>query len=119
MAAAEEEPALLSLIAKALRGQINMVVTNVPGPSIPLYLLGCRALNMQPLLPLFPGVGIGVAILSYAGRLSWGFTGDYHQVPDLDRFVADVGAAFGALEAAALTGRPSRRAAPASRPHPS
>jgi len=78
-----------------------MVVTNVPGPPIPLYLLGCRALNMQPLVPLFPGVGIGLALLSYNGTLFWGFLADYDLVPDLDRFVDDVRDSRAALEEAA------------------
>ena len=101
MAAADELPRLVPLIAGALQGQISMIVTNVPGPPIPLYLLGCRTLEMQPLVPLFPGVGIGLALLSYNGTLSWGFLGDYDLVPDLDRFVDDVREARGALEVAA------------------
>ena len=98
MAAAEEVPALLKLAARATQGQISMVVTNVPGPTVPLYLLGCKALSMQPLVPLFPGVGIGVAILSYDGTLFWGFQADYDHVPDLRRFVEDVREAKLALE---------------------
>jgi WS/DGAT/MGAT family acyltransferase len=101
MAAADELPRLVPLIARALKGQISMIVTNVPGPPIPLYLLGCRARNMQPLVPLFPGVGIGLALLSYNGTLFWGFLGDYDLVPDLDRFVEDVCHARATLEEAA------------------
>jgi hypothetical protein len=100
MAAAEEVPALLSLSAMALQGQISMVVTNVPGPPIPLYMLGCRALSMQPLVPLFPGVGLGVALLSYDGTLYWGFQADYGLVPDLHDFVDDIREAHRALEQA-------------------
>jgi WS/DGAT/MGAT family acyltransferase len=100
MAAADEFPALLALSTTAMRGQISMVVTNVPGPPIPLFLLGCQALSMQPLVPLFPGVGIGVALLSYNGTAFWGFQADYDRVPDLERFVADIGEARRALEPA-------------------
>jgi WS/DGAT/MGAT family acyltransferase len=111
MAAAEEFPALLALSARAMQGQISMVVTNVPGPPIPLYLLGCRALGMQPLVPLFPGVGLGVACLSYDGTLHWGFQGEYDLVPDLPRFVEDV------RDAQAALSRCSRKAAlPPKRP---
>jgi WS/DGAT/MGAT family acyltransferase len=98
MAVAEEMPALLSLNATAMNGQISTVVTNVPGPPIPLYMLGCRALNMQPLVPLLRGVGLGVAVLSYDGTLFWGFQGDYDLVPDLERFGDDVREAWIALE---------------------
>jgi hypothetical protein len=90
MAAAEEMPALVGLSARALQGQISMIVTNVPGPPIPLYLLGCRTMSMQPLVPLVRGVALGVALLSYNGTLYWGFQADPDRVPDLDRFVQDI-----------------------------
>ena len=101
MAAADELPALLKLAARANRGQVNMVVTNVPGPPIPLYLLGCRALTMQPFVPLFAGMGLCVALLSYDARLFWGFTADYDLVPDLAGFRDDVLEALRALRRAA------------------
>jgi diacylglycerol O-acyltransferase len=99
MAVAEELPALLDLSAAAMKGQISMIVTNVPGPPIPLYLLGCRALCMQPLVPLFPGVGVGVAVLSYDGTLFWGLQGEYDLVPDLERFADDLRTAHASLAA--------------------
>jgi WS/DGAT/MGAT family acyltransferase len=99
MAAAEEIPVLLDLSAAAMQGQISMIVTNVPGPPIPLYLLGCRALSMQPLVPLFPGVGIGVAVLSYDGTLFWGLQAEYDLVPDLACFADDIRDAIAALAA--------------------
>ena len=98
MAAANELPALLSLSATAMRGHVSMIVTNVPGPPIPLYMLGCQALSMQPLVPLIPGVGIGIALLSYNGCVCWGFQADYDLVPDLERFVEDIVDAQSALE---------------------
>jgi diacylglycerol O-acyltransferase len=101
MAAAEEVPMLLDLSAAAMKGQISMIVTNVPGPPIPLYLLGCRALSMQPLVPLFPGVGIGVAVLSYDGTLFWGLQAEYDLVPDLGLFADDLKASRASLAAAA------------------
>jgi diacylglycerol O-acyltransferase len=97
MAVAEEIPALLDLSAAAMKGQVSMIVTNVPGPPIPLYLLGCRALSMQPLVPLFPGVGIGVAVLSYDGTLYWGLQGEYDLVPDLECFAEDLRTAQASL----------------------
>jgi diacylglycerol O-acyltransferase len=100
MAAAEELPVLLSLSATAMQGQISTIVTNIPGPTIPLYLLGCETLNMQPLVPLVPGVGLGVALLSYNGTLTWGFQAEYDLMPDLELFVADIEDACLALESA-------------------
>ena len=55
----------------------NLIVTNVPGPSIPLYLAGSRMREVYPHLPLFEQQGLGVALLSYAGRLHVGITADW------------------------------------------
>jgi WS/DGAT/MGAT family acyltransferase len=86
MAAAEELPLLLTLAAWAGQGQISTVVTNVPGPPIPLYLMGSRVRTMQPFVLLPPGVGLTVALLSYDGTLFWGLMADYDRVPDLGPF---------------------------------
>ena len=48
----------------------NLIVTNVPGPGIPLYLAGSRMREAYPHLPLFEQQGIGIALLSYIGRLA-------------------------------------------------
>ena len=61
----------------------NLIVTNVPGPPMPLYLLGARVLEMFPLVPLYENQALGFALLSYAGVLSWGLTSDWDRVPDL------------------------------------
>jgi hypothetical protein len=61
----------------------NLVVTNVPGPPVPLYLLDARIASIFPHLPLFENQGLGIALLSYAGRLYWGLTADWELVPDL------------------------------------
>ena len=61
----------------------NLVVTNVPGPPVPLYLLDARIASIFPHLPLFENQGLGIAVLSYAGRLYWGLTADWELVPDL------------------------------------
>jgi WS/DGAT/MGAT family acyltransferase len=72
----------------------NLVVTNVPGPPMPLYLLGARLQHVFPLVPLFPNQGLGVAVFSYDGRLCWGLNADCHLVPDLDALADAVGVAF-------------------------
>jgi len=48
----------------------NLIVTNVPGPPVPLHLAGARMVEAYPHLPLFERQGLGVALLSYAGRLA-------------------------------------------------
>ena len=50
--------------------RFNLIVTNVPGPPVPFYLLGARMVAAYPHLPLFENQGLGVALLSYAGTLS-------------------------------------------------
>jgi WS/DGAT/MGAT family acyltransferase len=61
----------------------NMIVTNVPGPPVPLYLLGAPVLEAYPLVPLYANQALGMALLSYAGGLHWGLTADWDRVPDL------------------------------------
>ena len=54
----------------------NLIVTNVPGPPVPLYLLGAPVLATYPLVPLYANQAFGIALLSYAGQLFWGLTSD-------------------------------------------
>lgn len=61
----------------------STVTTNVPGPQVPLYLLGRRMTDMYPYIPLGAELRITIGIASYAGGLAWGVTGDHDSVPDL------------------------------------
>jgi hypothetical protein len=79
----------------------NLIVTNVPGPQVPLYLLGARLIEGYPQVPLFENQGLGVALFSYCGMLCWGFNADWDLVPDLPRFVEAVAASFDELRCAA------------------
>ncbi len=79
----------------------NLLVTNVPGPQFPLYMLDAQLLGAYPLVPLFENQAIGIALFSYAGQLCWGFNADWDTLPDLDTFVGDVNAAFVELRRAA------------------
>ncbi len=108
MAAAEwTPPALLSLGAQAASGPINMIVTNVPGPQIPLYMLGAKLEVSFPQVPLLENTGLGIALFSCDGKLCWGFNADYDLVPDLPVFVKAVEGSFAELsEAAGLRGLP-------------
>lgn len=111
---------LLSLGAQLATRRLpfNLVVTNVPGPQVPLYLLGARMLDTYGLVPLTDNLCLGVVLFSYAGRLCWGFTADWDLLPDLHDFVLDVDAAFAELAALdpveAESERP-RRAIPRSK----
>lgn len=98
----------------------NLVVTNVPGPQVPLYMLGARMLDNFGQVPLTDYLGLGIVLFSYAGKLCWGFTADWDLVPDLDLVVTateaafqelrDAAAATPAIEAPAEARRPTRRA---------
>ncbi|MCG8592004.1 MAG: wax ester/triacylglycerol synthase family O-acyltransferase [Proteobacteria bacterium] len=94
---------LLSLGARNMTRLLpfNLVVTNVPGPQVPMYSLGARMLEVFPHVPLIDHLGLGIALLSYDGKLCWGFNADYDLVPDLDGFIDCVGEAFAELQQAA------------------
>jgi diacylglycerol O-acyltransferase len=69
----------------------NLVVTNVPGPQFPLYLMGREMIDPFPMVPLAKGQGLGIALLSYNGRINFGLVGDYDLLWDLDDLAEDVG----------------------------
>jgi len=96
-------PTLLTMGARlATRARAyNMIVTNVPGPQVPLYLLGAKLLEPFPLVPLFGNQAIGIALFSYAGKLCWGFNAAWDIIPDLHDFVRDLESSFAELVRAA------------------
>jgi diacylglycerol O-acyltransferase len=61
----------------------NLVVSNVPGPPMPLYLLGARITGLYPLGPVFHGAGLNVTVLSNAGKVHIGLLGARELVKDL------------------------------------
>jgi WS/DGAT/MGAT family acyltransferase len=87
------------MILRAL--PFNLVVTNVPGPQLPLYLLGARMLDSYGLVPLIDYLCLGIVLFSYDGQLCWGFTCDWDLLPDLHDFVNDIEASFDELQRAA------------------
>jgi diacylglycerol O-acyltransferase len=62
---------------------ISTVTTNVPGPPMPMYLLGHRMTELFPYIPIGADIRITIGIVSYAGRLTCGVTGDFDAVVDL------------------------------------
>jgi WS/DGAT/MGAT family acyltransferase len=92
---------LLSLTERVATFSVNMYVTNIPGPQIPLYLLGAKMLEMYPWPPLLPGTGLSVGLISYNGKMCWGFNADYQLVPDLHNFVKLIDTSFQELARAA------------------
>jgi hypothetical protein len=62
----------------------NLLVTNVPGPQFPLYVLGRRLRDLFPVAFLPTDHALAIAIMSYDGRMDFGLLGDYDAMPDLD-----------------------------------
>jgi len=68
----------------------NTVVTNVPGPQFPLYLLGRELLDIFPMVPLAANQAVCFGIMSYNGGINFGLTADYDSSPDLDTLAGDL-----------------------------
>ncbi|MFE3543821.1 wax ester/triacylglycerol synthase family O-acyltransferase [Nocardia sp. NPDC059177] len=79
----------------------NLVVSNVPGPPMPLYFLGVRVDGMYPFGPVFHGAGLTVTVLSNCGDLDFGFIACRDLVPDVDALADAVPAVIDELLAAA------------------
>jgi WS/DGAT/MGAT family acyltransferase len=62
----------------------NITITNVPGPQATLFALGAPMRRLVPLVPIFSGHAIGVAVVSYDGEVTFGLNADRATVPDLD-----------------------------------
>jgi diacylglycerol O-acyltransferase / wax synthase len=95
-----------TILAQATRLQsrqrfFNLVVTNVPGPQFPLFVLGRELRAVFPMVPLARNQAVCVGIMSYNGQINFGLIGDYDAIPDLDRLAEDLGGAIAELSAVA------------------
>jgi diacylglycerol O-acyltransferase / wax synthase len=100
-------PSVLQAVAGPLLSQLpltpfNMVCTNVPGPQLPLYLMGHKMLSWFPYVPVGGEMAVNCAILSYNGTVYFGFSGDVHAAPDLRRLEGLLQASFNELRDAVL-----------------
>ncbi len=87
----------------------NLTVTNVPGPQVPLYVLGRRLDAFYPQVPLVLNTALGIAIMSYDGRVFFGLLGDYDALADLDALADDLAGAVAELAAATGVSRAKKR----------
>jgi diacylglycerol O-acyltransferase len=96
-------PTILSQAARLQARQpfFNLVVTNVPGPQFPLYLLGRRLEVLYPVVPLARRQALGIAVMSYDGHLGFGLLADYDALPELESIVGDLKWAIASLARAA------------------
>ncbi len=79
----------------------NLVISNVPGPPVPLFLLGARVEAMYPLGPVFHGAGLNVTVISNNGRLHVGLIACADLVPDLDELASQFARELDTLVSAA------------------
>jgi diacylglycerol O-acyltransferase / wax synthase len=90
------------LIARSMFGgtrMFNLTITNVPGPQQPLYAFGCPLVEILPLVPLFAGHAIGIAALSYNGKIVFGLNADRVSAPDLGTLAEGIELSFAELQA--------------------
>jgi diacylglycerol O-acyltransferase len=69
---------------KEAHGNVNLVVTNVPGPQFPMYLAGAEMVETYPVPPLFPGFSLSVGVTSYDGAVYYGINADRDALPDIE-----------------------------------
>lgn len=84
-------------VVDTLEPKATMVLTNVPGPQVPLYLAGAKIDELMAWVPQAGRLGLGVSILSYAGNVQLGVVTDAGLVPDPDAIVAGFYAEFDRL----------------------
>ena len=111
-------PTVLDQAARlqSLQRFFNVTVTNVPGPQFPLFLQGRRLRAFYPQVPLTLNTALGIAIMSYDGRLGFGLLGDYDALPELDDVAGDLRRAIAELaEVAGVAKTGSKRRRPAAR----
>jgi WS/DGAT/MGAT family acyltransferase len=84
----------------------NLLVTNVPGPQLPVYFLGREMKHVYPVAFLAPSHTLAIAILSYNGTVSLGLLADADALPDVDQLSKDLDASVQELLAAARAAAP-------------
>ncbi len=92
-------PTLMSLAARVVHRQpfFNLVVTNVPGPQVPLYMMGARLLEAFPIVPLTRNLTVVVGILSYDGTMHFGLWADRDAFADLEVLAGGIDDSFAEL----------------------
>ncbi len=103
-----------TILAQASRLQFstrlfNLLVTNVPGPQLPLYVLGRELQDLFPIAFLPENQSLAVAVMSYNGRMDFGLLGDFDAMPDIDELGDALRESLAELVEAAGGGKPRRR----------
>jgi len=95
-----------TILAQASRLQFstrffNLIVTNVPGPQFPIYMLGRQMLHFFPIAFLPKNHALAIAIMSYNGAIDFGLLGDYDALPDIDTIADGIEDGLAQLKGAA------------------
>ena len=103
-------PTVLNLAARLVPRQrsVNLVVTNVPGPQLPLYCMGARMLEAFPYVGVADNLGLVVGLVSYDAQLGFGLSGDRDLLPDLHVLAEGIEKAAAELADAAAPPKPAR-----------
>jgi WS/DGAT/MGAT family acyltransferase len=89
---------LAELVKLAMRLEMfDLILTNIAGPQVPLYLLQAPMRAIYPVVPLMPNQSVGIALFSYDGSICWGINADWEAFPQLQAFVDDLQHAYEAL----------------------
>ncbi|MHB1854774.1 MAG: WS/DGAT/MGAT family O-acyltransferase [Acidimicrobiales bacterium] len=103
-----------SSLADRMPPALNFLVSNVPGPPVPLYLAGGQLISLFPLGPILDGMGLNVTVLSYMDSVGFGFVSCRELIPDLSVMAGYVADALAELTAAvqgvAAPNRPAKAA---------
>jgi hypothetical protein len=89
---------------QGLRPLYNVVISNVPGPPIPIYMAGAQLVHNYPVSVITDGAGLNVTVLSYRDHLDFGIVADRSQMPDLPVLIDGLRNALAELEDAAKGG---------------
>ena len=116
-------PPTLHALGARVAGQLsrrmyNVLITNVPGPQVPLYAAGFPVDAMYPVAPLGLGQALAVSCTSYNGGVFFGMTADRDAIPDVEEFAVQIGEAVEEIAvhdpARSRIRRPPQSAAPAA-----
>jgi hypothetical protein len=75
----------------------NLVISNVPGPQLPLYLAGAKLEANYPVSVITDGMGLNITVMSYMGHMDFGIVSDRDQMPDVDQLIGWIGDELRAL----------------------
>jgi diacylglycerol O-acyltransferase / wax synthase len=77
-------------LASVLPPAVNVLISSIKGPEMPLYLAGSEMTSLYPMGPIFEGVGLGITAVSYRDRVDFGFMACPDLIPDVERLAEDV-----------------------------